>query len=180
MTKAREDDLWPREITIRKALEGSLVRIPYCSDIPRILDVPQDDKSLQAAWVLIVRHLYPRLSWEHSPAVFNRNCYGPQIIYHMIAGVRIEKPVNAKVRTANQARMCFSNHKLLNKVGQAGRMKALGANKEFICTFPKPRSPGQPYPWFAGVECVEEKIKHAAVNTYVKVEGGISGTHEFW
>ncbi|KAL8931712.1 MAG: hypothetical protein Q9216_007101 [Gyalolechia sp. 2 TL-2023] len=169
-SKASEDKIWPCGITIGKALEGSLIRIPWRSDIPKIPNVAPDEKSQQAAWVLIIRHFYPHLSWENITAVFNRIWYGPEIIYHMTARVRIEKLGNRKGPTADQAQQFFLNHELLNKVEQAGRMKALRASKEFACTFPNPRSPGQSYQWFAGIQCVEEKIKDAADRIHVKLE----------
>lgn len=131
------------------------------SDIPEIPDIPQDIQSQQAAWILIIAHLYPNHNWDKVTATFNRIWYGPEIIFHMIYRVRIEKPVDAKGITSEEAKALFADHKLWNNVEHTTRMKALLASHGFVCTFPNPRAPGQPYQWLVGFQCIKDKIEDA-------------------
>ncbi|KAL8714955.1 MAG: hypothetical protein Q9225_006484 [Loekoesia sp. 1 TL-2023] len=165
------DPFWESGTKIGKALEGSLIRIPYRSDIPKIPEIPQDDNSQQTAWIYLIKRSYPSLSRDDITAVFNRIWYGPQIIYHMTARVRIEWPVNPKQLSADEVGRLFNNQQLWDKADEAQWMQKLRASTIFACTFPNPRFPGQPYRWFTNFQCVEKKIKNAAERTRVKLEG---------
>lgn len=80
----------------------------------------------------------------------------------MLIRVRIEKPAGVNGIRTDEVRTIFSNHNLWGKAKHVAKMKTLMASQEFVCTFPNPKAPWQPYQWLVGFQCVEEKISDAA------------------